>query len=523
MRRVSRVLDPRSQTGFALILALGTMVVLSISVTTMIIYTTSVQRTSSISSAQQRAYALAEAGVNNAMALLYGPNANAASPVLLGCLKHPQNPNNSTTPCADLTVVTAEGTAYYHGVYTQGQGNTGSWTITSYGDVANPSGKAHVKRTITAAVLITSGGQSNNISVWNYVYSTAPQGSGCEVDLNGDHVSVNVPLYVTGDLCLSGDHAEIREDKNNGGQAVDVRVVGTLTMSGNHATVGTSGNPLTSGWVGVGCNTSVGGATHPCTSADDWWVSQTDTPLTATPPTTDFPGWYANASPGPGHVCDPALTPSPNLTAVTNKFDNDATMNGTNTAFDITPKNSDYNCVTATGTLSWNHTTQNLTIKGTIFFDGNVTATADHAKYHGKASIYVNGSLLLNNNNTSIRAGCPASPAAPTRECGWGDSAKDWDPNSDMLLFVANKQSGTAIDMNVDHSEFQGDLYCTPGSTAAISGDHTKIEGGIICGKFTWGDHTKIVPMPTISNLPPGAPLPPNAPATISPPTYTGG
>jgi hypothetical protein len=207
----------------------------------------------------------------------------------------------------------------------------------------------------------------------------------------------------------------------------------------------------------------------------------------------------------------------------TNRFDNDAIMNGSNPAFDITPKSSDYNCVTSTGTLSWNHSTQNLTIGGTIFFDGNVTATADHAKYHGKATVYVNGVLLLNNNNTSIRAGCPPSPAAPQHECGWGDTAKEWDPNSDMLIFVAGKSPGIAIDMSVDHSEFQGDLLCPQGSTAAIAGDHTKIEGGIICGRFTWGDHATVVPLPSITNLPPGAPVPPNAPATLSPPVYAGG
>jgi hypothetical protein len=49
------------------------------------------------------------------------------------------------------------------------------------------------------------------------------------------------------------------------------------------------------------------------------------------------------------------------------------------------------------------------------------------------------------------------------------------------------------------------------------------VEGPIICGKFKWFTQTKILPLPTISNLPPGAPVPPNAPATISPPVITSG
>ena len=106
---------------------------------------------------------------------------------------------------------------------------------------------------MTANVTVTGGGQGNNISVWNYVYSTAPQGAGCEVDLSGTNVIVDVPLYVTGDLCVSGTNAKIVENTANGGQPVDVRVGGTLTISGTNATVGTAAQKLTSGLVSGGC------------------------------------------------------------------------------------------------------------------------------------------------------------------------------------------------------------------------------------------------------------------------------
>ena len=122
-----------------------------------------------------------------------------------------------------------------------------------------------------------------------------------------------------------------------------------------------------------------------------------------------------------------------------------------------------------------------------------------------------------------LHAGCPASPAAATHQCPFNSNANGWDPNQDMLIFAVNKPTGTAVDLTVDHSEFQGDLLCSPTSTAALGGDHTAVEGGIICGRFIWGDHAQVYPLPTITNLPPGAPLPPNAPATISPPAYTSG
>ena len=111
-------------------------------------------------------------------------------------------------------------------------GNAGSWTITSYGSVRNPTGAGTLSKSMTATMSITGGGQSNNISVWNYVYSTAPQGAGCEVDITGTNAVMDTPLYVTGDLCLSGTNAKIVDNTAFGGQPVDVRVKGTLTMAG---------------------------------------------------------------------------------------------------------------------------------------------------------------------------------------------------------------------------------------------------------------------------------------------------
>ncbi len=512
----------RQEDGVALLMALGIMVVFTISTIAMISYTSAGSRSASNSGSRITALALAESGIATANSIINSaPNASLTT--LLGCTA---NGSNSVLPCTDLTVTGPGGTAYFHGLYAQGGGSTGTWTITSYGAVTNPTGgTGNLKKVVTATVSITGGGTQNNISIWNYVYSTAPQGSGCEVDVSGDHTTVDVPMYITGDLCLSGDHAQIIENKAGGGQAVDLRVGGTLSITGGHATVGTSVTKLTSGYVGGGCKTNSNPTPHTCVAGDNYYVTTTDTPLTATPPTTDFPGWYTNASPGPNHICDTTLTPSPNLTATTNKFDNDTTMNGTNTLFRMTPTTSDYNCVTSSGTLKWNHTTHLLTIGGTIFIDGDVQLDDGAAFYHGKASIYVNGVLTFNNGQGSaagLRAGCPASPATATAQCGMNVSG-GWNPNTDMVIFAVNKTSGTAVDLSADHSEFQGDLLCTTGSVANLSGDHTAVEGGIICGKFSWGDHTQVYPLPTITNLPPGAPIPPNAPATIAPPVFTSG
>ncbi|MHB8642027.1 MAG: pilus assembly PilX family protein [Gaiellaceae bacterium] len=517
-RRISQRIDARSEDGIALVLALGFIVVLSIATASAMDYSSSSQRQASVSNSGQVAYALAEAGVNNAEAILNQSSNNASSPTLLGCSADPSNPLVSAAPCTDLTVVMSNGTAYYHGMFSQ-SGNTGIWTITSTGDALNPNGNAHVRRTITAVISVTGGGQSNNISVWNYVYATAPQGSGCELTLSGTNTILDVPVYVTGDLCLTGTNAQIIDNTANGGQAVDVRVGGTLQYSGSNSTVGLATKYLSSGLVQGGCITVSNPTPHTCTASDKWFVTNTDTPITATPPTTDFASWYLNASPGPKHGCDSSLTPAPVLSSST--FDNNTTMDGTAPTFDIT--GSTYNCVTSTGQISYSTSTHILNVSGTIFFDGNITSSATNSMYHGLATIYANGTFDFTGTNTSLHAGCPASPATPTHQCAFSDVSKEWSPNSDNILFITRKTNAVAVDFSGTNNQFQGGVLCDPTSTINLSGSNTKVEGPIICGKYTFATNTKLLPLPTISNLPPGAPVPPNAPATISPPTTYGG
>jgi Tfp pilus assembly protein PilX len=499
--------------GIALVMALGIMLVLSIATVAMISYTSAGNRNSSVSGSRVTALTLAESGINAANSIITS-GANASLATMLGCTA---SGNNSTLPCHDLSISEPGGTAYVHGLFTGGAGASGAWTITARGVVSNPTGGASLTKTLTATVSIVGGGTQNNISIWNYVFSTAPQSSGCEVDLSGTQVTIDVPLYVTGDLCLSGTQAMVLENTGTGGQPMDVRVGGTVKYTGTQTSVGLSTAKLTSGLSSGGCITPTNLTAHPCTTADQWWVKTTDTPITATPPEIKLSDWYTNASPGPKSACGGT---APVLPATT--FDSDTTMNGTTPTFNLTPGSS-YNCVTSTGKLSWNASTKVLTIGGTIFFDGNVTSSNSGAMYHGLATIYVNGTLSWTGSQTSLHAGCPASPATPTHQCAFADVSSEWDPTKDMLIFISSKTGGNAVNFSGSQNEFQGGLYCDSTSTANLSGTQTKVEGPIICGRFSWGTQTKLYPLPTITSLPPGAPLPPNAPATISPPVLTSG
>jgi hypothetical protein len=288
-------------------------------------------------------------------------------------------------------------------------------------------------------------------------------------------------------------------------------------MSGNNSTVGTAAHPLTSGLIQGGC-TGGNPNPHTCTTADKWYVNATDTPITPTPPTTDYTSWYANADPGPNHDCSAALSGTPLLSSTV--FDNDTTMNGTSPSFDIT--GSTYNCVTSNGSISYSTSTHILNVSGTIFFDGNVVSSATNAMYHGTATIYINGTFALSGSNGSLHAGCPASPATPTHQCAFSTTSSEWNPNKDLILFIVKKAGVTAVDVSGTNQELQAGILCDSTSTVDISGTNTQIEGPIICGKMRWFTNSKITPLPTIANLPPGAPVPPNAPATISQPVITG-
>ena len=67
------MLNPRDEQGIALVLAMLIMLVFAIALSAVIYYTSTNARSSSYAKAQQLAYGLAEAGINNQLAVLFNP------------------------------------------------------------------------------------------------------------------------------------------------------------------------------------------------------------------------------------------------------------------------------------------------------------------------------------------------------------------------------------------------------------------------------------------------------------------
>ena len=496
----------REESGLALPLALGVMVVTGMMVVSIVEYTSSSGRTANLGKAGMSAEALAEAGLANAFAVLNNDQNNPAGPTLLGC-------NAAGTSCTPIVSTYEGGTATWSGVL---NAMTSTWTITSIGAVLNPTGAAAVQKTLTATVPLVSTPGTPNASVWNYAYSTRPAGSGCEVDVNGSNVVIDIPLYVIGDLCLSGSNVEVDErgeGQTPAPQPIDLRVGGKLVISGSNATVGKSNDYLTSAAVANGCSSSINGATQTCARPPFNWYVTTVNPFEAIEaPTVDYATWFAandtinstSTVAGQDGDCDVRSGSPPNINPDT-LLDADA---GT---INLTP-GSAYTCrKTVDGTaggavvaeLSWNGSTT-LTILGAIMVDGNVSLNDSNATYNGTATIYANGSVTMNGSNAQMCANSTCNFAT-------------WNPNTEMLIMV-----GTSVSMNGSNNKWQGGLFCNPDASADFSGSNVEIQGPVICGRFTFGSNTVFKPLPAITQLPIGAPVEPNVSLAPGTPVYGG-
>src|SRR5690349_4438981 len=119
----------REEEGMALVFAIITMLVLAATLATVLFLTAAGARDAQHTNAGQKAYALAESGINNALAVL-----NANYP---GTTIYPGNPNLllSTTLTSALTlpaatIAVADTTGYNSGANTISAGSSGPITCT---------------------------------------------------------------------------------------------------------------------------------------------------------------------------------------------------------------------------------------------------------------------------------------------------------------------------------------------------------------------------------------------------------
>jgi Tfp pilus assembly protein PilX len=481
MRRRTLAALVREESGIALLMALGVLIVLSISGAALLEYTGSNQRRARYVTAAERAAALAEAGVNDAEAVLNNPSNNALTATLL-----PQ-----TTTTLDGGTVTMSGELNQA---------TSVWTITSTGSIPNPSGAAPVTRTMTATVRVVPAlANTLNSQAWNYIYDWGT-GQTCDMTLT-QSVQVHSPLYVEGNLCMQNTATV------TSGPLV---VKGSLTLSQKQNGVGTSSAPINEAHIGNGCKYQNNAKHTPCSgAADNVYATILDnTPPSVSPPTIDWDSWYQNASPGPHFPC---YAPNSSASSTWPTFDGDTTRNDSVTpAWNLTPATA-YDCWTSGGELKWDPAAKVLTTNGTIFIDGSAYIQNGAVNsYTGQGTLYLSGSFLLKNSMLcAVVSGSTCDTA-------------NWDPNNRLLIVVANGNGDNGLPAGDSaqfvSATFQGGVYAS--NTVELDTSSSVI--GPIVGKTVVLGQSTTASFPFILIVPSGAPGNPNAYAQPGPPQYGG-
>jgi hypothetical protein len=534
----------QDERGIALVMSLGILFVLTISVGTVIYVTSASARHAEHSNAGQKAYALAEAGVHDAFAVLNSAYPN--DPAVTGqpwpgnwCLLHPQPiapeagavvtsfPGAKTgslndVPCggAPFSVAPDSGkpneTVTWWGRIRHVENMGLTWVIRSIGNVPNPTGPgaSPVTRTITVKVpVVMPEGQNVPPGILDWVYSAK--------DMTLDqHVDMRSPLFVDGNLTLHSNKPEIYGR---------LHVMGNLTLdsSADQFAIKETANIAVGGMTthskGIGASNKrvseahlQGGCQGHATcgwDADDVYVDpakrdQIMPPRPVTAPPVDWSFWYQASSPGPTWNCDAATKSGP-----VPSFDNNSTLDlaiggSVPTVVDLTPGTS-YTCKTIAGELSWNAATNKLTVKGTIFIDGSATVTDREATYgpdnHGV--IYMSGTFILDNHGHLCAISCTTTDG--------------WDPNDTALVIVANGTAGNDS-IQVKTADFQGALIGTYGvtveTTANAVGPLVSLTGSVYPGQG--GDFL----FPPVNFAPTGTPGNPPPPSILlEPREFEGG
>ena len=482
-----RLTDER---GIALVMAVGILACMSLTITGAIYFTSTNQRTSSYSKAEFQAIDFAEAGINNAMAVVFDIR-NAGS-LDHGTLLPPRTsvyPGGQVTWKGDL--INVPGQPLY-------------WLITATGRVKNPTGPGAgaVRRTLTMRVPMNAPSLTTPaIEVWNWIY-THRTGFVCDMSIL-QSVTLMSPLYVRGNLCL----------RNGAKIGRGPLIVGaSLDQQNPQTSVGTSTSPLNKiVKIGAGCRWSnSGGATfvvpckaepwtpstkvyvdpskldagnqvpadplsYPISLPDVWWA-EGHVPV-GQPAGTK--GWYEYGAPGPYYPCETQSGTVPIFDTLTATGAPDGFNNSVPGVFNLTPATGSYSCVTRRGSLTWNSLARTLTIVGTVFIDGSATVNNNGApiRYIGQGVIYLGGTLTIKNTNL-----CAAVKNNDCDFAAWDPATgTGWNPNATLLGFFAFGHGGQISDPDVGiqvvSSHFQGALY---GEYAIDASTTTKTLGPMI-------------------------------------------
>jgi Tfp pilus assembly protein PilX len=505
-----------NERGMVLPMALGILAVLTISTIVVVDSSSSNARNSSRSKGDKTAFALAEAGLNNTVAVLSKTGNNNMDQALLPACTTAETSwklNDGGSPAAQYE----GGDSRWCGTF---DAANAVWHVQSTGVVRNPYGTNQIRRTLKADIPIQPiNSQPLTNQSWNYMFATRTgMPSGCDLTFS-NNATIGSNVYAMGNLCL---------DNNVVIQSPKVIVLRKIDIL-NNGRIGTSG---TNNW-STRVEVQLGGyGGQFCRYAGGAWTTASSSPFcgdlqhvysknsaqnamtvnpnpdSLVPPAIDW-SWYQNAVPGPTQAC----TTTSGTTPV---FDNNTTRdNSVSTVFDLTPTGSSYTCRVGPasgplGEISWNSTTKKLTVWGTVFIDGSAKVVNTSAlEYNGESTLYLSGTFLMDNG---------AKLCANLNGGGTDCDFSGWDPNTTMMTIVAGgdgsiagaqSQTGSTTDGGgnsvklVNNSRFQGALYATK---AIQLQNNSKTDGPMIGSTIVVDNNVVPDAFPTITTVPAGMP-----------------
>jgi hypothetical protein len=570
-----------SQDGISLVLAIGVLGVLSVSGTTLVYYSSTNVRSAEFSKENASAYDLAEAGINEMVAILAKPENNALKSDLL--------PTTASTY--------EDGTVTWSGTLNHA---TQTWSVTSTGRIDNPTGATNeVTRTLTAKIpVVPTVSQPLNNPAWDYMFSTRT-GNTCDQTLN-NNVGGASRFYVMGNLCLS----------NNSNLAPSNLVVGGNIKMDNNTSIGSTTTRVET-YVGKDCaygtSSTPNNVTGACagysdatlTGSKNIWSKRLNAqsqyengvsgavPALAVPE-ADFVEWYSNAMPGPAQTCTVSSGTPP-------LFDNNGVHDNSLSIQNLTPASS-YSCrvgpaattdaTTLSGALTATSTTLTVasaagfptfgtfTIKvdneymlvtsgagtttwtvtraqsGTTAVAHNSGASVTHIDpASGELSwnattrvltvsgtIYIDGSAKFDNGQLNQYDGQAALYLSGTmyfngKMCGGVSGSNcdfnNWNPNTEMLTIVTERAgvggsvaAGNGVEFS-NGSSFQGALFANNG--AVSFGNNAASDGPIVATHIILSNNVSTSSFPNIVTVPVGMPGNPAVYAQPNPPQLYSG
>ena len=458
MRERWQALRLEREEGMALILAVVTTTVVTIMVVAMLSFTSASSRDANLKDARQSAYALAEAGVGQALAQLAshfyrdngsdGPTPYQAPPdddqpindstVFDSSWFATTNSQKSSTdgsPCTYDASGTLTSTCVTWSVTPEPDSPEGikeqTLLITGTGTVLNPTGAAPLVQTVTAKVDV----QKKPVLVktpeyWKEIYYGDGPSNNCDFTLD-QGVEITAPLYSGGNLCLENS-AKIY------GSDVTLKVLGWAWVKNPQGFIGKDNDAtyarLNSAQILAGCSSAknkqpstVVGSCTVNKSGDNVWDSTPTSQHAATAPTAD-----------PLPVVDFVEPANRQLSSLSCTNGRSPT---TETTFSLTPAGASYSCESQIGSINWDSAAHVLTVDGEVSFSGNLLIDTSNTPttYEGHGSFFVNGTITTANNAylcVKVRSGeCDFANALDSNSSGF------WDATKNLLLLQARAHS----------------------------------------------------------------------------------